>query len=202
MSFKRFVCGPLENNVYLLICNTTNKALIIDPAQHSSKKVLPYLHENHLTLEKILLTHAHWDHIFDVKTLHDQTHAKVAVHTLDAPELENPSSDGIFGFPKVPSAKAELLLEDTQEITLGMMTIKVLHTPGHTPGGVCFYIEKEHLLFTGDTLFCGTCGALHFPGGNADDMHKSLKKLIQLPPETVVLPGHGKSTTIGEENWI
>lgn len=202
MSLKKFICGPLDNNVYLLTCDVTKKTALIDPAQGSAKKILPYLKTEKLELDYVLLTHCHWDHIFDVHTIQKETQAKVAIHRLDAPQLIEPPHAEFFGIPKVSGAQADILLEDGQELLLGEVGIHVLHTPGHTPGGVCYYIPKENLLFSGDTLFAGTCGAMHFPGGSSADMQKSLEKLALLPKETIVLPGHGKSTTIAQETWI
>jgi hydroxyacylglutathione hydrolase len=125
-----------------------------------------------------------------------------AIHHLDTPNLQNPGSDGLPCWVMIEGVSPTLLLKEGMEIPLGKLKIQVIETPGHTPGGVCFYLPDHHLLFSGDTLFQGTIGNLSFPTARPELMWQSLSKLAKLPQETRVLPGHGPETTIGKEPWL
>lgn len=202
MIIKKFVCGPIENNTFVLVSEKTKKALVIDPAFGASNKVEKYVNENNYTLEKILLTHGHWDHITDVKLLKEEFSCLVYAHKLDSSLLENPQESSFFSTITLPNFKPDVLLEGGEKIKLGDIEILVIHTPGHTPGCICFYIEKEKVLFSGDTLFKGSFGRVDFSYSSSQDMIKSLKKLSNLPKDVKVYPGHGSETTIGNESWI
>jgi len=201
MIIEILICGPLLNNTIVVACEDTKKAAVIDPSFGSEGKVEKFIKKNNYTLDKILLTHAHWDHIADVKFLKEKFSCPVYVHRLDADLLKNPEKP-FFSEITVPSIKPDRLLEDNEKIKLGNLEILTIHTPGHTVGSVCYYIEKEKVLFSGDTLFKGAFGRVDFPYSNPKDMIKSLKKLSILPKDVKVYPGHGADTTIGKENWI
>ena len=194
--------GPLETNAILIGCSETKRAAIIDPAAGSADFFLKEIQKNGLILDKILLTHSHWDHIADVHALKTKTKAPVYIHPLDEKNLESPGVDKIPLFIAVQGCKADHFLQDGELLDVGHLQIRVIHTPGHSPGGVCFYLPSQHLLFSGDTLFQGTIGNLQLPTACASSMWPSLKKLAALPPETRVIPGHGGETTIGRENWL
>lgn len=195
--------GIFATNAYLLACLETKKAAIIDPGQESTGPVLNYLRKQDLNPEKILLTHSHMDHIADVKALKVACdNIPVYIHGNDAPNLRNPGSDGLPLMFTVTPCEPDVFINDGDVIEVGNIKLQVIHTPGHSPGGVCFYDAKNHLLFSGDTLFQGTIGNLSFPTSNPSLMWLSLKKLATLPLETKVFPGHGPSTTIGEESWL
>lgn len=201
MLIEIFVLGPIDNNTYVISEEKSKKSLIIDPSFKAFDKIKYFLKENSYVLDKILLTHSHWDHIADVKHIKDAFSCLVYIHKLDAKSLQNPEPITFFN-TKVDGVKADVLFEDNQIIKHGDIEIKVIHTPGHTPGGSCFYIEKENILFSGDTLFKGSFGRVDFTYSNPKDMIKSLKKLSKLPKQTKVYPGHGSSTTIGNEYWM
>jgi glyoxylase-like metal-dependent hydrolase (beta-lactamase superfamily II) len=145
------------------------------------------------------LTHGHTDHIGALAFVQEATGAAVLIHTADAAMLTGPAKNIPFlGGTKKQSKAADRLLQEGDLIEVGKISIKVIHTPGHTPGGICLAIDN--ILFTGDTLFAGSIGRTDFPGGSHRQLIESIKKkLLAFPPETIVYPGHGPATTIGEE---
>ncbi len=197
-----FCSGPADTNLYLLGCPETKRAVVIDAPFKSTDWVLRRSRELSLNVEKILLTHSHWDHTADLARLKNALNAPVYVHREDAGNVEDPGSDRLPLFFEIEGVIPEDYLEDGQVLTVGTLSIHVIHTPGHSPGGVCFYLPKEKMLFSGDTLFQGTIGRLDLPTNRRALMWKSLKDLAELPPETRVFPGHGEETTIGAEKWI
>ena len=197
-----FPCGPLLTNTLLLICEETKQAAIIDPAQDCSSKIINEIETQQLQVNKILLTHSHLDHIAEVVPLKEKYSVDVWVHPNDALNLEKPGSDGIPLFMPVKGVKADHDLEEDQIISVGNLKLRVIHTPGHSPGGVCFYIKEKNILISGDTLFKSSIGNLSFASASPEDMWESLKKLSVLPPETKVYPGHGFTTMIGDEPWL
>ena len=126
----------------------------------------------------------------------------VYVHQKDRANVVKPGSDGLPLMSPIEGVETEFDLKEGQIITIGHLELKVIETPGHTPGGVCFYLEKEKILFAGDTLFKGSIGNLSLPTADRSAMWKSLEKLEKLPSDTFVYSGHGPSTTIGDENWL
>jgi hydroxyacylglutathione hydrolase len=194
-----FPSGPFSTNAYVVSCSQTQEAAVLDPAPESAEHIQNYLNKHQLKLRKILLTHSHWDHIADVKTLKDHFQVPVYVHLLDAPNLQSPGADGLPLWIAIPPVQPDHYLEEGMLISIGDLSFKVIHTPGHSPGCVCFYEAKQHLLFSGDTLFKGAIGNLSFPTSQPELMDSSLAKLAQLPSQTRVFPGHGPSTTIQEE---
>jgi hydroxyacylglutathione hydrolase len=194
--------GPLETNAILIGCGETKRAAVIDPAFGSTDFFLKEIQKEGLTLDKILLTHSHWDHIADVHELKTRTGASVYIHPLDVKNLESPGADSLPLFFSIPGCNADHLIQEGDLLEVGRLKIRVIHTPGHSPGGVCFYLPAQKLLFSGDTLFRGTIGNLQLPTACASSMWPSLKKLATLPPDTRVIPGHGGETTIGREDWL
>lgn len=202
MLIYKFPCGPLSTNAILIGCAHTRAAAVIDPAFESTADLLKEAAERDLRIEKILLTHSHWDHIADAVRLKRATQAPLYVHPLDAPNLENPGSDGIPLFFPILGTSPDHLLQDGDTIQVGSLLLEVIHSPGHSPGSVCFYLKEQKLLFSGDTLFKGSIGNLHLPTAQPEKMWQSLRKLAQLPAETHVVPGHGGDTSIGKEDWL
>ncbi len=201
MILEVFPLGPADTNAYLLGCSKTKRAAVID-VPLGSKILINRAKELHLQIEMILLTHSHWDHIADIALLKEKLRVPVYIHREDAENLESPGADGLPLFFPVKGVKPDEYLQEGQVITLGELNIVVIHTPGHTPGGVCFYLAHEKTLISGDTLFRGTIGNLSFPTARPHLMGVSLKKLADLPKDTKVYPGHGEPTTIGREQWI
>ncbi len=202
MSYAVFPSGPFETNAYILYCPETKEAVFIDPAPESASDLIEFIEKHQLTLRGIWLTHTHWDHIADVAPLKKKYNVPVLVHKEDAGNLETPGSDRLPCWVEIEGVMPDGFLEHAQVLKLGDLEVQVIHTPGHTPGGVCFYVPKAKLLFSGDTLFAGTIGNLSFPTARPALMWKSLAILATLPPDTQVLPGHGPKTTIGAEKWL
>ena len=198
-----FPSGPLATNTYVFACLKTNEAVLIDASLGSFDLVFHYLKQQDFKLKKILLTHSHWDHIADVAKFKGEYQVPVYVHALDAPNLQNPGADKIPFFCPIIGIKPDAFIEEGNEVICGELSLKVLHTPGHSPGCVCFYEASEQVLFSGDTLFKGAMGILSLPTSQPQLMQGSLQKLCQLPDQTKVYPGHGRETTIHAESaWI
>lgn len=198
MLIRKMPVGPLETNSYLIQCESTAEAAIIDPGFD-----IPYIRqlagELGAKIVKILLTHGHFDHCCGLAEIQDAFPVPVYMHRDDIPYVaEAGSHSRIYGIsvPKVPLP--DQFIEDADRISFGEIEFRVIHTPGHTPGGVCFYTPD--VLFAGDTLFNGSVGRTDLPGGSFDMISASIRdKLYTLPDKTVVYPGHGPETTIGQE---
>ena len=177
----RFVVGPIDNNVFVVRCKATGESLLVDAANEPDLLLEAC---RVLDVRQIVETHGHWDHIQAVPALRDAGY-KVAVAAGDAPML--PAYD--------------LLLDDDAVIAVGRLRIRTIHTPGHTPGSTCFLVEDSPVLLSGDTLFPGGPGNTTFPGGSFEQIISSIggRLFTPLPAETIVMPGHGADTTIGEE---
>lgn len=195
MEIKTIPAGPLEANSYLLI--EKGDAVLIDCGGVNSA-----LEEalKGLSLRAILLTHGHWDHVLGVAEVKEMTGAEIAMHKDDAERLADGKLSGAANYfikqtPLVP----ERLLQGGELLGYGEIELRVLHTPGHTPGCVCFIHEPTRSLFSGDTLFLGTCGRTDLPGGNWKDMLRSMRLLRELSGDYAVYPGHGPSTTLSVE---
>lgn len=193
--------GPFETNCYVVDCND-GKAIIIDPAPDSFLKIKDTLQEHRLTPIAILLTHSHWDHIADVSKVKKNYSIPVYIHPRDKDNLINPGSDGLPCWILIQGVTPDYLFKENEKLSFNSIECQVIETPGHTPGGVCFYFPTENVLISGDTLFQGTIGNLSFATAQPNEMWPSLKKLSLLPPKTIVYPGHGPTTTIGKESWL
>lgn len=202
MFIKKFVLPPIETNSYLIV--EGREAIVIDPASGSADNVMKELQRQSAKLSLIINTHGHWDHIIENQLLHKKTKAPIACHPMDEKMLLRPDAMGLK--IEINSTRPHKHLLEGNIVVLGekgKQKFRVIHTPGHTPGGICLYDEKEKILFSGDTLFAGTYGRIDLKGADPEKMRESLKKLMKLPPETIVLPGHGEKTTIGEEKkWL
>ncbi|MCX5726763.1 MAG: MBL fold metallo-hydrolase [Candidatus Saganbacteria bacterium] len=192
MFLKKIIVGELETNCYIVADEKTWDAMIIDPGEET-EKVLLVIEENHLKPRYIICTHGHPDHSGEVKKLSEAINVPVYIHKEDALML-NGLVANYLGI-KTPSSIA--FLENDQEINLGDLRFKVIHTPGHSKGGICLY--HDSVLFSGDTLFAGEVGRMDLPGGSKADLIRSLKRLFKLPEDTLVYPGHGEETSIKEE---
>ncbi|MFZ5815122.1 MAG: MBL fold metallo-hydrolase [Bacillota bacterium] len=190
--------GELATNCYIVACPESSKAMVIDPGA-PDPWIKRTVSQFSLTVELILLTHGHGDHIGGVEWVKSWTGAPVWIHEADSRYLSSPALNGsaFFGQPVVVP-KADRLLRGGETVTVGSLSFQVIHTPGHTPGGISLYTPGH--LFAGDTLFAGGVGRTDLAGGSYPALVKSIKeKLFPLPDETVVYCGHGPTTTIGDE---
>lgn len=193
--------GNLEANCCIIGCEETRQAAVVDPGDEV-ERVLERLGNLGLKVSAIILTHGHADHIGGVGQLKKATNAPVLIHALDSDMLTNPAKNlSAWIGEQLEFKPADRLLEDKDIIQVGKLTLEVLHTPGHTPGGICL-LSGEH-VFTGDTLFAQSIGRSDFPGGSHTTLINSIKtKLLILPEDTKVYPGHGPSTTVSKEKRL
>ena len=196
-------CGPVGNNVFLVYGVQTRRAICVDAPFDATETVLAALASRSLTLEWIVATHHHWDHVAGLARLAGATGAAVAAHALDTPKITGDQSSGFLPGVLVEGCPVtrELAEGDTLEVDGVNEAIRVLHTPGHTPGSICLHIPGAATLLSGDTLFAGGYGRVDLPGGHLQTLGVSLRRLSSLPGETRVLPGHGGFTTIAAEPW-
>ncbi len=201
MILRRWILGELESNAYLLMDDTEGKALVIDPGGDPSP-IVEFIQESGADLLYILNTHGHADHIAGNGVLKRLfPHAKILIHENDTHMLTSPAMNLSLWLGKpVVSPEADGYLREGDSVKIGSLELEVIHTPGHTAGSVCFYLKKEGVLFSGDTLFRRSVGRTDFPGGSWGALISSIKdKLFKLPLSTRVCPGHGDETSIGEE---
>jgi hydroxyacylglutathione hydrolase len=193
--------GPLQCNCSILGDEISKEAIVIDPGS-DIPRILALLDRHQLTVKQILITHAHIDHIASAKTLKQLTGAPILYNQNDLALVAIMDVQaGWLGLTMVPEvAPPDASLENNQTIAVQGITGTILHTPGHTEGSVCLYIPDEALLIAGDTLFAGSVGRTDLPGGDGRTLIRSIHdQLMPLPEETRVIPGHGRTTTIGEE---
>jgi glyoxylase-like metal-dependent hydrolase (beta-lactamase superfamily II) len=199
MIVRTLVVGPIQTNCYVAACEATRRAVVIDPGW-SASTILDAVASLQATVDRILLTHAHFDHIGAVADLVDVTHAPVALHPLDLPLLRADGGARQWGIPMRPAPEPDVALTHGQLLTVGDLRFEARFAPGHTPGHVVFYVENEKTVFAGDVLFQGSIGRTDLPGGDFDTLIASIRsQLLTLPDDVQVLPGHGPPTTIGEE---
>jgi glyoxylase-like metal-dependent hydrolase (beta-lactamase superfamily II) len=198
MSIIRYSLGEMDNNTYLIVDDATREGALVDPS-FDSESLLPDILGRVSSLKYILNTHAHFDHVVGNAFYVENTEALLALHRLDLPLLRMLSEQGkMFGFELKPSPDPVIILDDGQIIQLGETSIQVLFTPGHAPGHVSFVVGGD--LLCGDCIFQGSIGRTDLPGASLQTlMHSITTRLLTLPDETRVLPGHGAETTIGRE---
>ena len=198
MNIVNLFPGSYGSNCYLL--EEGGEALIVDPSAAASA-ILRKLREDGCTPVGILLTHGHFDHIMSIDTLRQaEPNLKVYVHEEDAPMLADGQKNGFsFFFRQDRTWKdADVLLTDGQEITVGSATLRVVHTPGHSPGSVCYLCESKGIMLTGDTLFSDNIGRCDLWGGSYATIRQSLKRLRDYDGGLTILPGHGGSNTLSK----
>jgi glyoxylase-like metal-dependent hydrolase (beta-lactamase superfamily II) len=199
LHIKKVVVGAFEVNCWI-IWGDTKQAIVIDPGADADS-IRKTLKDNNLTVTAYMLTHGHADHISALADIQNTNPAEIGIHQDDAAWAFTPQNNipPFYSQPTTPK-NIERNLIDNQNWQDTDLNYTVIATPGHTPGGVCFYFPEEKLLFCGDTLFAGSAGRTDLPGGNSRTLAASLKKLAQLPGETKVHPGHGPTSTIEHEN--
>ena len=201
MRVKQMMVGMMGVCCYIVACDETKEAVIIDPGGNEDD-ILTACQQENLKVKYIVNTHGHPDHVCGNRQLKEATGAEIVMHSADADFFSQSSVEQFFSQLGLPaSPPVDKRVEDGDTLTFGNETLKVILTPGHTPGGICLYSHPN--LFTGDTLFAGGVGRTDFPGGNTQQMMTSIKeRLLSLPPDTSVWPGHGYGgdrSTIGQE---
>lgn len=200
MRITNLPSGALQANTYLAIDEKTNEGFIVDPGGYN-KVLTKEVRDNNVNIKYIILTHGHSDHICGVNEHKAEfPDAKIVAYKDEEAMLENPNLNQSPGFGVPYSTKADILVSDGDELKVGDVTLKFIHTPGHTEGGMCIYVKEAKALFSGDTLFRQSIGRTDFPGGSYKEIMDSIrKKLFLLPDDTNVFPGHMGMTSIGFE---
>jgi len=196
---QALMVGLLQVNCYILGDDKTREGVVIDPGGDEDE-ILDTLRFHGLTLKYIIDTHGHFDHVDANQPIKDATGAEIVIHKLDAAMLNRANEAIFFTGKPMRSSQADVIVEEGDVITFGSHRLKVLHTPGHTPGGMSLVLEDNPLVFAGDTLFAGSIGRTDYPGGDFDALINGVRqKLFPLGDHYVVYPGHGPVTTIGHE---
>lgn len=191
--------GELETNCYLVYDEDRKEAILTDPGDNADF-ILKCIEDRGVKVAAFFLTHAHADHVMALPELREKIKAPLYVHELDEDRLNNGRSMFSNLTYSIYLEEGDVRLKGGEEFEIGGMKIRVLSTPGHTPGSVCFYFPEEGILLSGDTMFYRSWGRTDFPGGSERDMINSLANiLLPLPPETIVFPGHDQATDIGSE---
>ena len=202
MAYEIYSSGPAATNSILVYSEKSPQALLFDAplgcVEHWEKR----LKKLDNTLAAILLTHSHWDHLADIAMAKESWGVPIGIHKEDVGNLKKPGSDGLPIPFYIEGATPDFFIEGEEKIEYGGFAIQVLHTPGHTPGGVCFYFPDFGFVITGDTLFRGSIGRLDFPTARPQLMRQSLEKILALPKGTIVIPGHGSTSSVDSEQDI
>jgi hydroxyacylglutathione hydrolase len=197
MIIKKLVIGPLENNCYIIADEQTREAFIVDPGDEPDR-ILDLINQNMFKPQYIICTHAHFDHIAVISDIKQQTDVRIVLHQDDLELYRNVKSQAaLWGYELDSLPDPDLFVAEGDIITVGNLRFEILHTPGHSPGGICVY--GEGVIITGDTLFAGSVGRTDLYGGDVKQLKISHKRLISLPEDVRVLPGHGPETTIKKE---
>ena len=202
MKWECFVCGTIRNNCYVVWNDSTMEAVSIDAPIGSRSVLGEFLKKSHVKLSAVLLTHGHWDHIAEAAILKEEFGVPLHGHDGDLPMFLNPDAMASYAVPGVAirPCKPDVSVKDGDMLHLLGIEWVVRSVAGHTPGGVVYYLPSENLLFSGDSLFHGSVGRSDLPGGDGKLLIEQLKsRLLTLPKNVKVLPGHGTQTTIGNE---
>ncbi len=200
MIFDVVVVGPLAVNCFILGCEESREGVVVD-AGGDADRVIAAVERHGLTIGQIINTHGHFDHVGANRLLMERFGARLLIHAADAPFLERAADVArSYGVHGENSPRSDTFLTDGMEISFGRCRMQVLHTPGHTQGGCCLYLEAEKKIITGDTLFADSIGRTDLPGGSHGQLLQSIRsKLFVLPDDVAAYPGHGPETTIGHE---
>ena len=202
MIISALTVGLIQTNCYIVGCEETRKGVIIDPGG-DPELILAEVKRHGLTIQYVLNTHAHFDHTEANGAVMKATGAPLALHPADRPILEAAGGATLFGLRADPSPPPDVELHHGDILEVGKLRFQVLHTPGHTPGHVCFYEPTEGVLFDGDVLFYRGVGRTDLPGGSWQQLVHSIEQvLFVLPDDTVVYSGHGPATTLGDEKRL
>lgn len=200
MIFESLEVGPLSVNCYIVACENSRVGVVVDPGG-DVERIITIVKQHRLKISTIINTHGHFDHIGGNRQTVETLGARLLIHQADAPMLSRSAEVARrYGLQGENSPEADAYLVDGMDIDFGTCRLRVLHTPGHTQGGCCLYIEEELKVITGDTLFADSIGRTDLPGGSHEQLLESIRtKLFTLPDDVIAYPGHGSQTTIGHE---
>lgn len=191
--------GPVQTNCYIVNKEGSSSCIVIDPGEEA-EKIAAYIGKKGLKNEGILLTHGHFDHITGISGLLSLVGGKVYAYETERELMMDPRQNGSVMMGYELAMEPEHLLRDGQVLNIAGMDFKVIHTPGHTKGSCCFYSEEDKILFSGDTIFMESVGRTDFPTGNARELMDSVRnKVLSLPPDVMIYPGHGPETGVAYE---
>lgn len=201
---KSFAFNPFSENTYILFDDATREAIVIDPGFYTAnerKMFVKFIDDNHLIIKRLINTHCHLDHVFGNPFIIETYNVPLECHRAELPVLARVEQSGMmFGTPVPPQQTPSVFIEDNEVITLGSIELKTILAPGHSPGSLCFYHEKDKFLIGGDVLFFGSIGRTDLPGGSHVQLIQSIEtRLMTLPDDVKVYSGHGQPTTIGRE---
>jgi hydroxyacylglutathione hydrolase len=204
LEIATIVGGPIQTNAYLVADAATGDAFVIDAPHATASQIVDEAARRGWTIRQIVITHTHWDHVADAKALKEATGVPLLAHPRARERLANPAKN--FGDPpvKIPPVETDGTLDEGDTVSLGAHTFTVMHVPGHEPFHIALVDENQQYFLGGDVLFPGGHGTTEIPGADQADMNATMRRLVaELPESTIVLPGHGVSTTIGAEApWI
>jgi hydroxyacylglutathione hydrolase len=197
MNIETIPVGPLQANCFIVWDEKTREAIVIDPGDEPDR-IIALIKQKNLNVKYIICTHAHFDHVGALPELKSHTGAAIAVHNLEK-EIYEGARDmaAFFGYDIESLPEPDIYLKDGDPIKIGELEFRVIHTPGHSPGGLCLY--GNGVVFTGDTIFAGSVGRTDFYGGSIEELKSSFKKILSLPQHTKIFPGHGPETTVEVE---
>ena len=197
MKIQNIPVGPLQVNCFVVYDEEKHDAVVIDPGDEPGK-IIGFIEAAKLLVSSIVCTHSHFDHVGAVGKLKEATSAPVIIHKEDLDiYMHAEEQAALWGLRIEQPPEPDAYVLEGDEIIAGNLRFRVLHAPGHSPGGICLY--GHDVIFTGDTIFAGSVGRTDFPGGSYDSLKKSFARIISLPPETKILSGHGPETNVGRE---
>lgn len=197
MQIKRIIVGPLQVNCFIIADEYSKKAMVVDPGDEPDR-IIDIINKDKLIVEYIVCTHGHFDHVGAVSDLKNITSASVLLHKNEL-EIYRAALDmaAFWGYELDPLPDPDVFIKEGDVIEFGNLKFNVLHTPGHSPGGICIY--GEGIVITGDVIFAGSVGRTDFYGGDMNRLKDSFRRIMSLPEDTKMLPGHGPDSTIGNE---
>ena len=197
MIIRRLVVGPLENNCYVIADERTKESIVVDPGDEPDR-IIESINEGGFHVNYIICTHAHFDHVGAVSDIKKETGAQIIIHRDELEIYHNTREQAaLWGFEIDMLPEPDLFVSEGETVKVGSLEFRILHTPGHSPGGIC--LLGNGILLSGDTVFAGSVGRTDLHGGNIEALRNSFKRLMSLSDRTRVLPGHGPESTIGQE---